>query len=181
MARLGTEDWLDMGLRVLAQKGYANLRLEYLCGELQVTRGSFYHHFQDINDYIDQLMAYWEKNSIAIMQKAGETEGSPLDKLNQLQRAVFKIPAKLEVVIRAWATFNPTVLEYIRKIDRRRIKFITGLYEETGVSRQQAETTARIEYATYIGVQNLYFMESPKKAEALYREFEHRMIRSGKR
>ena len=48
------------------------------------------------------------------------------------------------------------------------------------MSKEVAEITSKIEYATYIGVQNLYFVESKKEAESLYREFEHVMIRFGK-
>lgn len=180
MARLSKEDWLKKGLQVLTTKGYTSLRLEYLCEQLEVTRGSFYHHFKDMDDYVEKLMQYWEENSNSIMKQAELHEGTPLEKLNKLQEGVFKISARLEVVIRAWATFNKTVLKYTRKIDRKRISFVAELYEAHGMSKEVAEITSKIEYATYIGVQNLYFVESKKEAESLYREFEHVMIRFGK-
>jgi len=180
MARLTKEDWLKKGLQVLTAKGYTNLRLEYLCEQLEVTRGSFYHHFDDLNDYVDKMMAHWEDNSNHIMDNVAASPGAPLERLSQLQRDVFNIPARLEVVLRAWATFNKIVLKYIRRIDRKRIGFIAELYLEHGLSQEAADTTAKIEYATYIGVQNLYFMEARKEAEALYYEFERILIRFGK-
>jgi len=180
MARLTKEDWLKKGLQVLTTKGYTNLRLEYLCEQLEVTRGSFYHHFDDLNDYVDKMMAYWEDNSNHIMDNVAVAPGTPLERLSQLQRDVFNIPARLEVVLRAWATFNKTVLKYIRRIDKKRIGFISELYVEHGYSQESADTTAKIEYATYIGVQNLYFMESRKEAEGLYYEFERVLIQYGK-
>ncbi len=180
MARLTKTDWLKKGLQVLSSKGYTNLRLEYLCEQLEVTRGSFYHHFEDLNDYVDKLMDYWESNSNAIMDGVAESGVTPLERLNLLQKEVFNIPAKLEVVIRAWATFNKTVLKYIRRIDRKRITFIAELYQEHGLSAQAAETTAKIEYATYIGVQNVYFMDPKKEGEEVYHEFERVLIQYGK-
>jgi AcrR family transcriptional regulator len=180
MARLTKIDWYKKGLQVLSTKGYSNLRLEYLCEQLEVTRGSFYHHFEDLNEFVDKMMEYWEEYSNSIMDGVANSEGSPEDKLNKLQKDVFDISGKLEVIIRAWATFNKTVLKYVRRIDRKRIAFITELHIKQGYAKDTAELTAKLEYATYIGVQNLYFMESKKEAESLYGEFERVLLKLGK-
>lgn len=181
MARLNKEDWLKKGLQVLSVKGYNNLRLEYLCEQLSVTRGSFYHHFDDIHDYIDKLMEYWESNSDAIMAGVADSGGEPLERLNELQKNVFDISARLEVVVRAWATFNKTVLKYQRRIDKKRIGFISDLYREAGYPEKSADLTARIEYAAYVGVQNLHFSDAKKEDTAgLFFELERVLIRYGK-
>lgn len=168
------------GLQVLSTKGYGSLRLEYLCEQLSVTRGSFYHHFEDMNEYVDKLMEHWEAGLNAIMDNVAKTDVAPLERLNLLQNKVFDISAKEEVVIRAWATFNPTVTKYIRRIDRKRIDFITELYIEEGFSEHSADTTARIEYAMYIGVQNLHFNGSKRETKNLYQDFEYVLIKYGK-
>ena len=180
MARLTKQDWLKKGLQVLSTKGYNSLRLEYLCEQLSVTRGSFYHHFEEMNDYVDKLMEHWEAGSNAIMDSVAKTDVLPLERLNLLQNKVFDISAKEEVVIRAWATFNPTVTKYIRRIDRKRIDFITDLYIEEGIPEHAADATARIEYAMYIGVQNLHFNGSKKETQNLYQDFEYVLIKYGK-
>ncbi|MFT7589667.1 MAG: AcrR family transcriptional regulator [Limisphaerales bacterium] len=181
MARLTKVDWLEKGLNVLSVKGYNNLRLEYLCEQLKVTRGSFYHHFEDIHDYIDKLMEFWEDNSNVIMDGVAKSGGAPLERLNRLQGSVFDISARLEVVVRAWATFNKTVLKYVRRIDKKRIAFISELYVEEGYPAKAADTTARIEYAAYVGIQNLYFTDAKKEDTAgLFRELERVLIRFGK-
>lgn len=181
MARLTKTDWLKKGLQVLSQKGYNHLRLEYLCDQLSVTRGSFYHHFEDINDYVDKLMEYWEANSIQIMDGVAATGGKPSERLNLLQERVFDISARLEVVVRAWATFNKTVLKYIRRIDRRRIDFMTALYLEDGLSEESAETTAKIEYMAYIGAQNLAFMDNKRDSMAIYAAMERVLLKFKKK
>lgn len=180
MARLTKTDWLKKGLQVLSQKGYTHLRLEYLCEQLNVTRGSFYHHFEDIGDYTDKLMEHWEANSMQIMDGVAAHEGSPAERLNLLQERVFDISARLEVVVRAWATFNKTVLKYIRRTDRKRIDFITALYLEAGLGEEAAETTAKIEYMAYIGAQNLSFMDSKRDSIAVYGAMERVLLKFGK-
>jgi AcrR family transcriptional regulator len=180
MARLKKEDWLSKGLHVLSTKGYNNLRLEYLCEQLEVTRGSFYHHFEDINDYVDKLMAFWESDLNQIMQDVEKQPDGPLERLNVLQKEVFRVSARLEVVIRAWASFNKTVLKYMRRIDRNRTSMIARLYEESGMDAETASKVAQLEYAHYIGVQNLYFTESRKETESLFYLFERILIKFGK-
>ncbi|MFD1730239.1 TetR/AcrR family transcriptional regulator [Deinococcus malanensis] len=38
-------DWLDAGFALLREEGEHALNLERLCGQMSLTRGSFYHHF----------------------------------------------------------------------------------------------------------------------------------------
>ena len=49
--RLSAEDWLEVGYTVLAQEGVRALKVERLCQQAGVTRGSFYWHFEDIDNY----------------------------------------------------------------------------------------------------------------------------------
>lgn len=43
--RFHREAWLAAALDVLAEEGQAKLRIDKLAGDLGVTKGSFYHHF----------------------------------------------------------------------------------------------------------------------------------------
>ena len=41
------DDWVTLGLEVLAAKGSAAIRVEPMARKLKVTKGSFYWHFED--------------------------------------------------------------------------------------------------------------------------------------
>ena len=56
MKRLNKEKWLQTGLDILNKTSYTDIKIEYLCKHLKVTKGSFYHHFKNINDYYSKCL-----------------------------------------------------------------------------------------------------------------------------
>jgi TetR/AcrR family transcriptional repressor of nem operon len=50
---------LDAALHVIRAKGYTATRVEDLCAEAGVTKGSFFHHFKSKEDLALQAAAYW--------------------------------------------------------------------------------------------------------------------------
>ena len=58
-ARSDKEVWLRAALETVATEGGENLRIEPLARRLGLTKGSFYHHFRDRQDFIDQMVDYW--------------------------------------------------------------------------------------------------------------------------
>ncbi len=52
--RFSRVDWLARAMDVLSREGGARLRINDLCQELGVTKGSFYAHFEDRADFVRQ-------------------------------------------------------------------------------------------------------------------------------
>lgn len=50
--KIAEEDWITEGLRLLAEPGKDRLRIQTLADRLQVTKGSFYHHFRDRQQFM---------------------------------------------------------------------------------------------------------------------------------
>ena len=57
--RFDRERWLEAALEVLAREGQAKLEVVHLAAQLGVTKGSFYHHFKNRDDFVRSLTAYW--------------------------------------------------------------------------------------------------------------------------
>ena len=49
--QLSAQDWLDQGLKTLADSGFTALKAEPLAKAMGVSRGSFYWHFADIGAF----------------------------------------------------------------------------------------------------------------------------------
>ena len=64
MARISKADWIRRGLEVLSEEGYHAIRIDWLCEKFKITKGSFYHHFESLEDYERQLFKYWEKETL---------------------------------------------------------------------------------------------------------------------
>lgn len=55
------EVWLDVGYRQLADCGPDHFSINRICKEIGCSRFSFYHHFGDLNLFVDELLKmHWE-------------------------------------------------------------------------------------------------------------------------
>ena len=56
MKKIEREDWFTTGLEILKKDGFLKITIDNLCDVLKVTKGSFYHHFKNVDGYIDALI-----------------------------------------------------------------------------------------------------------------------------
>src|SRR5450631_3908379 len=105
--QLSARDWLDQGLKVLAQSGFTALKAEPLAKAMGVSRGSFYWHFVDIGAYHAAILKHWREVAaeqiIANLEAASDHD----DPLALLLRRSFSSKPALESAIRSWATVDP--------------------------------------------------------------------------
>ncbi|MEO1261349.1 MAG: TetR/AcrR family transcriptional regulator [Bacteroidota bacterium] len=171
MARLTKQDWLKEGFKILAEFAQNKLRILYLCDRLQVTKGSFYHHFKNIDHYIAELMKAWEEeNTLGFIEVANKGQ-SPEDKMELLNSQVIQANQAVETSIRSWSFYHPVVKEYLNKVDKTRLAFLQGIFEEMGNDKTRSGYLAKLEYALLIGVQQLFPDISRKEMEALYQVY----------
>ena len=119
--QLSAKDWLDQGLKVLAERGFTALKAEPLAKAMGVSRGSFYWHFADIGAFHAAILKHWREVAaeriIAGLEAAADHE-SPLERL---LRRTFSSKLTLEKAVRSWATVDPLALSAVEAIDRRRL------------------------------------------------------------
>jgi TetR/AcrR family transcriptional repressor of nem operon len=61
---------LDATLRVVRAKGYSATRIEDVCAEAGLTKGSFFHHFKSKEDLGLSAVAHWEAMTSALFATA---------------------------------------------------------------------------------------------------------------
>ena len=61
MTRLNKTAWFEQGFNLLKAGGAAELTIENLTKRLNITKGSFYHHFKSRQDYSEKLLEFWEE------------------------------------------------------------------------------------------------------------------------
>src|ERR1700758_1233102 len=73
---------LDTTLRVVRAKGYAATRIEDVCAEAGLTKGSFFHHFKSKEDLALSAVAHWDTMTSALFATAPYHEAAdPLGRL----------------------------------------------------------------------------------------------------
>lgn len=171
MARLSKSDWLAEGFTILSEFAQNKLRILYLCERLGVTRGSFYHHFDGIEDYVDALMAQWKKEHTEELIDLSNQHHSPLDQLQALNGLVAQKDQSIEAAIRSWSFYQPLVRKHLAKVDEMRMAYLANLYQGLGAEKEVAIDMAKVEYATLIGLQQLYPKLDAEGFDRLYEAF----------
>lgn len=149
--QLSARDWLDQGLRTLAEKGFTALKAEPLSKTMGVSRGSFYWHFADISAFHAALLQHWREiatEQIIAILESGANKG---ERLRLLLERVFTAKLTLENAVRTWATLNPAARSAVQTIDRRRLGYIESLLREQGLSSDVARARAQVLYWAFLG------------------------------
>lgn len=149
--RLGKQDWLDCGLKALAEQGAEGLGADRLARRLKVSRGSFYWHFADVGAFAEALLRHWrEQGTTQIIRETGEEPPGP-SRLAHLMRRAFSGEQRLERAIRSWAATEPRAAAAVTRVDRDRIAYLESLMRDCGVPPGQAAVRARFLYWAWLG------------------------------
>ncbi len=156
MARFSRDDWLVLGLAQLSAHGPDGLRIEPLCAAAARTRGSFYHHFEDHDAFIDALLEHWrEWNTDGVIEMV-ELEAEISGKRGRLNALAAGLDQHMEIAIRRFAATNPQAAKAVAEVDETRIDYLARMNEEErGEDETRARMLAEIEYAAFIGFQHL--------------------------
>lgn len=63
------ENWIKIGYEIFAISGENGLKIEVLAKKIGISKSSFYHHFAEIDLFIEQLLFYHLKQSAIMAEK----------------------------------------------------------------------------------------------------------------
>ncbi|HET7889483.1 MAG TPA: TetR/AcrR family transcriptional regulator [Bradyrhizobium sp.] len=149
--QLSAKDWLDQGIRTLAQEGFAALKAEPLAKAMGVSRGSFYWHFADVEAFHREILRLWREIAAERIIDDIEAAAGNGNALELLLYRVFGERRALENAVRRWAVVDPMARAAVHAIDRRRLTYVERLLAHSGISREVARARARILYWSYLG------------------------------
>jgi AcrR family transcriptional regulator len=170
MATTTKRMWLEEGLTLLAEAGAAALTIEMLTNRLGVTKGSFYHHFQQFQEYKEHLLTFYEEERTAQVIENAELHETPLHRLEWIFQTTAHHPSQLEVFMRAWALQDPVVQRYQQRIDQRRLAYLAELAFQICHNRERAQRISHLFYSIYVGSQHILPPVQGDALAALYRE-----------
>ena len=155
MRKLSREEWIEGAFAALTEGGIDALRVEPLAKRLGVTKGSFYHHFENRRSLHLAMLDEWERLGTAqIIDDVEEVASTPLEQLRALATATFAsdpVGDAIETSIRSWAATDETVKAAVARVDERRLGYVTGLLRAAGMAKGLAERRARLMYRVLIG------------------------------
>jgi len=168
MSKLTKEAWLEEGLVILKEFAQNKIRILYLCERLKVTRGSFYHHFKSIDDYVEALLKKWEKDNTLELIRLANQASSVEEQVQTLGKMANSKNKTIEVAIRSWSHYHPIVKSYLEKVDQIRLSYLKDIFEKMGMSAEEAHKRAQLDYALLVGIQHLFPTMDSERIQELY-------------
>lgn len=149
LARL---DWIEAGQRLLISGGLGAVKLAALTRELGVTSGSFYHHFTDFRDYMDELADYYGGENIERIRTALADVPDPANRLRLMLalREEWDI-ARLDAAMRVWASGDERARSAVARLDDSLIELFRAAFSDLGFSYDDARTRALLAFAAGVG------------------------------
>lgn len=170
MDRLTPEDYFREALAVLGDYGSEALTIAVLCERLDVTKGSFYHHFGGMPGFVTQLLEYWEREHSEQLIKLSKAQPDAALRILTLTDMGVHLPHGPEAAIRAWARSSQEVAEVTARVDRRRERHLTDAIAAIGVERARARLLAHLGLTLLIGVQQREHPVDLKRLRAMFEE-----------
>jgi AcrR family transcriptional regulator len=171
MSTLTRDDYLAVGLDLLAEGGVSAVTIAALCDRLRVTKGSFYHHFSSVPDFHRALLASWEQSTYEKIEEARAVTDSH-KRLSVLKELGVAAHHEAESAIRAWGRSSPAAAAVVRRVDAAREANLVESFREIGIPPTRARHLARIGLATLIGTQSLERPVDRKRLLAVFDEYQ---------
>ncbi|MFC4377749.1 TetR/AcrR family transcriptional regulator [Nocardia halotolerans] len=158
--RLSHDDWVDGALALLAREGTPAIRIPRLCAELGVTKGSFYWHFDDIEQLMKAMADRWRAVHTRALDELGALDSIPVEQRIE-QMTTLLVDQRtwiVEATVREWARQDPTVSETVRSLDNKIFAILTETMTDLGFDATQARLRAGA--MVYLGVGLIHGRES---------------------
>ena len=167
-SRLNREEWLIRALDILAEKHNASIKIDELVTRMGVTKGSFYWHFKDREDFQQQLLEYWDhefnKKVVEDINSAVGEQDAKARLRYLLEYLVKHDCARYDMVVRSWAAQDQKVGTVLKKVDKFRFATLHSLLTEIGIPDKEANIRSRI-FVTFISLRAGLFIKMSKQDE----------------
>lgn len=145
------EDYMIVGLEVLADRGHLCLKLAEVCRRLGVTSGSFYHFFDSWAAYRSQLIQYWKEHGTLAKLTIISAEPDPRRRIEGLVDVAVHLDHTAEAAIRAWSRVDDEVAAVQSEVDSLRHRVVLDSAREMGVEKLRANRFAAASLYLLIG------------------------------
>lgn len=148
---LTKDDWLRAGMEMLRMRGIGGVRVLPLAKELRVSRGSFYWHFENLQDLHASMLAWWDREMTdSVIEYSNAARGGAQERLIAVGENVLKGDRnRYDLAVRSWSQGDKKAKKLVRRVLRKRLEYVTSLFREAGFSPAEARARGEL-MAVYI-------------------------------
>lgn len=151
-SRLSYDDWVDGALDLLAREGVTAIRIPRLCQELGVTKGSFYWHFDDLEQLMAAMADRWRDRQSEAVRALAALDSIPVESRIEQMAAMLVDPKHwmVEASVREWSRTDETVARAVEALDQRIFHTVQTAMLDLGFDPAQARLRAGA--MVYLGI-----------------------------
>lgn len=147
---LNRQSWVEAARDLMSQKSVDAVKVEVLARNLNVSKGSFYWHFKNRDELLDELLAYWETVTDELIDYSKE-DSNPKGQLSRLFFAIAEAGVSGEESIHIWAKRDQDVADTVRHVEAKRMAYLQAIFEQAGFPERAARERAEITYLAFLG------------------------------
>jgi len=150
--KLTKQAWILKGVDILKNEGSHALIMDHMCARLRITKGSFYHYFDGIDEFIMLLVKSWEKTTMEQLKQIDASENGVEEKLNLLRNAFFQDTGRTELGLRAISLERKNVKTIIERVNAQRTSMMKKICVGMGTPAHQAQSVAKMVLDAWLGI-----------------------------
>jgi AcrR family transcriptional regulator len=153
MARTPRARWIEAGLEALVRGGPDAVRVETLAGDLGVTKGGFYGHFDGRPALLSEMLDEWERRCTReIIAQADAEGGDAAEQIRRVGQLTYSTEFhRIDLAVRAWAQHDTSVAARLRRIDNERMEFLRRMFGAFLTDPDEVEARSILTFALAIG------------------------------
>jgi AcrR family transcriptional regulator len=137
--RLTPDDWVRAALARISDQGIEAARVEVLARDLKVSKGSFYWHFRDRGDLLEQMLARWESAELDWLRSEQDDASAASRWARFVGRVTSPERIRTEAALRAWARGDERVARRLAIVEGGRARLIASVLRDVGFRGSSAE------------------------------------------
>ena len=167
--QIPAEAWVAAARKSLVEEGLNGVKVDRLAKALGVTRGGFYHHFEDHEDLLNRLIDDWALTNAFLPERhSPETPRAAKEQLlKMVDRHISEneFSPAFEIAVREWARIDSRVRKTVNRVDKKRIARFSDLFSVLGYDQEEALIRAQVWYFHQIGFYSLGYHKRQTKTE----------------
>ena len=160
--------WFDSGINRIAKYGLSGINVSEMAEETKIAKSSFYHYFATKEEYLDQLLEYWEAVGTIRIIKIVLLHPIANQPVRSLLENILEINFVHECVLQQFrisSDENKNIHQKVAEIDQIRLSFLTNMLNKSGYKGTEADKKARQVYVFFLGIFARCNLKTPNKKE----------------
>lgn len=173
------EKWLETALDTLARTRKSKFSLDSLIKAMPVTKGSFYSHFKNREDFLRALVDFWDRHFTKAIVDALETlpeDTDPGEMLWQLQLAIHELGLnQYELLIRSMTLELKVLKDAVKKVDEERYLVVGGFFARLGFEGDELAMRTRM-FVTVMSQEENLLLDLPEGDRMKQMKLRHELL-----